>query len=53
MGILVGISDYPSLIDGETVTASDFGIYGTDGKWIVENRGVAPDVFVWNKCLRI
>ena len=46
MGILVGISNYPSLIDGGTVTAPNFGVYGTDGKWIIENQGVAPDVFV-------
>ncbi|WP_087149107.1 S41 family peptidase [Pedobacter lusitanus] len=49
MGILVGISGYPSLIDGGTVTAPNFGIYGTDGKWIIENQGVAPDVFVEQK----
>lgn len=46
MGILVGISGYPSLIDGGTVTAPNFGIYGNDGKWIIENQGVTPDVFV-------
>ena len=26
----------------------DFGVYGTDGKWIVENHGVDPDFEVEN-----
>lgn len=46
MGILVGISGYPSLIDGGSITSPNFGIYDTDGKWIIENEGVAPDIFV-------
>jgi tricorn protease len=46
MGILVGISGYPPLIDGGRITSPNFGIYDLDGKWIIENEGVAPDVFV-------
>lgn len=46
MGILVGISGYPSLIDGGSITSPNFGIYDTNGKWIIENEGVAPDIFV-------
>lgn len=46
MGILVGISGYPSLIDGGRITSPNFGIYDTNGKWIIENEGVAPDIFV-------
>jgi len=46
MGILVGISGYPSLIDGGSITSPNFGIYDTKGKWIIENEGVAPDIFV-------
>ena len=46
MGILVGISGYPPLLDGGRITSPNFGIYDMDGKWIIENEGVAPDVFV-------
>ncbi|MCL4808031.1 MAG: protease, partial [Thermoanaerobaculia bacterium] len=45
-GGLVGIGGYPSLIDGGSVTAPRWGIYGTEGEWEVENVGVAPDVGV-------
>ncbi|MBW8686276.1 S41 family peptidase [Chitinophaga rhizophila] len=44
MGILVGIYNYPELMDGGTVTAPRLGIFSKDGKWIIENEGVAPDV---------
>lgn len=46
MGILVGISGYPPLIDGGSITSPNFGVYDTNGKYIIENEGVAPDVFV-------
>ncbi|MBB2146367.1 peptidase S41 [Pedobacter sp. LMG 31464] len=46
MGILVGISGYPQLLDGGSITSPNFGIYDTNGKWIIENEGVAPDIFV-------
>jgi tricorn protease len=42
-GGLVGIWDYPALIDGGGVTSPRGGLYGTRGKWEVENVGVAPD----------
>ncbi len=45
-GGLVGISGYPPLMDGGVVTAAAFGILDTDGHWVVENEGVAPDVEV-------
>jgi tricorn protease len=45
-GGLVGISMFVSLIDGGTVTVPDYRIYGTDGKWIIENVGVEPDIEV-------
>ncbi|HEY2783571.1 MAG TPA: PDZ domain-containing protein [Fimbriiglobus sp.] len=45
-GGLVGISGYPPLVDGGTVTAPRWGIWFPDGQWDVENRGVAPDVEV-------
>jgi tricorn protease len=43
-GGLVGIGGYPSLIDGGGVTAPHFAFWTPEGKWEVENRGVAPDV---------
>ncbi len=45
-GGLVGISGYPPLVDGGGVTAPRWAIYGTEGEWEVENRGIAPDVVV-------
>ncbi|MDA1194556.1 MAG: PDZ domain-containing protein [Planctomycetota bacterium] len=50
-GGLVGISGYPPLMDGGSVTAASFGIMDTDGRWVVENEGVAPDheVIEWPK----
>ena len=45
-GGLVGIGGYPTLIDGGMVTAPRMGIWFTNGRWDVENRGVAPDIEV-------
>ena len=42
-GGLVGIYDYPVLMDGGTVTAPRVAFYNLDGKWDVENHGVDPD----------
>jgi tricorn protease len=47
-GGLVGISHDLPLVDGGSVTMPDFGIYGTDGQWLVENHGVDPDIEVEN-----
>lgn len=46
LGILVGIYNYPVLMDGGTMTAPRLGIFGKEGKWVVENEGVSPDVEV-------
>jgi tricorn protease len=45
-GGLVGIAGYPPLIDGGSVTAPRWAIYGTDGAWEVENVGIAPTLTV-------
>jgi tricorn protease len=45
-GGLVGISGYPSLIDGGTVAVPCFGFYELDGTWGIEGHGVDPDVEV-------
>jgi len=47
-GGLVGIYDYPPLMDGGVVTAPRIAIYGLQGDWEVENVGIAPDVEVEN-----
>ena len=45
-GGLIGISGAPDLVDGGSVTVPTFGIYSTEGKWIVEGHGVDPDIDV-------
>ncbi|MDH3783779.1 MAG: hypothetical protein OEV00_00480, partial [Acidobacteriota bacterium] len=45
-GGLIGISGAPALVDNGVVTAPTFGIYSTDGEWIIENHGVDPDIEV-------
>ncbi len=47
-GGLVGIYNYPRLMDGGGVTAPRVAIYGLHGEWEVENQGVAPDIEVEN-----
>jgi tricorn protease len=42
----VGISGYPVLMDGGTVTSPSFAIYSPEGKWEIENEGVTPDIEV-------
>jgi tricorn protease len=45
-GGLVGVSMFIPMIDGGGLTAPDYRIYDTDGKWVVENIGVEPDITV-------
>lgn len=45
-GGLVGIGGYPRLIDGGTVTAPRYAIFGLHGDWEVEGHGIPPDVEV-------
>ncbi|HEY6660585.1 MAG TPA: PDZ domain-containing protein [Pyrinomonadaceae bacterium] len=47
-GGLVGIWNYPVLMDGGFVTAPRGAIYGLKGDWEVENRGVPPDIEIEN-----
>jgi tricorn protease len=47
-GGLVGIYNYPPLLDGGFVTAPRVAIYGLHGQWEVENHGIAPDIEVEN-----
>jgi tricorn protease len=45
-GGLVGVSMFVKLIDGGQITAPDYRIYDSEGRWVVENHGVDPDIVV-------
>jgi tricorn protease len=45
-GGLVGIWDYPTLIDGGRVSIPRGGFFNLQGEWDVENKGVPPDIEV-------
>jgi len=45
-GGLVGVSMWIGLIDGGGMSAPDYRVYDPDGRWIVENEGVTPDIEV-------
>jgi len=45
-GGLIGIYDYPELMDGGNVTSPRIAIYGLKGEWEVENQGISPDIDV-------
>jgi len=45
-GGLVGTWDTPPLIDGGRMIAPRGGFFDLDGKWDVENVGIAPDIYV-------
>ncbi|MBD3236576.1 MAG: protease, partial [Candidatus Eisenbacteria bacterium] len=36
------------LVDGGIVTAAEFGVYGPEGRWLIEGHGVEPDIEVDN-----
>jgi len=43
-GGLVGMSMSIPLVDGGGLSAPDYRIYTPEGKWIVENEGITPDI---------
>ena len=45
-GGLVGVSMFTPLVDGGGFTAPDYRVYSTDGRWVIENEGVEPDITV-------
>ncbi len=45
-GGLIGIYDYPVLLDGGFFTSPRMAIFSAEGEWVVENEGVAPDIEV-------
>jgi tricorn protease len=44
-----GIRGDIPLIDGGYITRPEFSLYGLDSKWLIENRGVAPDIEIDNR----
>ena len=44
-----GIRGQMPLIDGGYITRPEFALYGLDSKWLIENKGVQPDVVVENR----
>ena len=44
-----GIRGLIPLIDGGYITRPEFALYGLDSKWLIENRGVEPDIVVENR----
>ncbi len=44
-----GIRGEIPLIDGGYITRPEFSLYGLESKWLIENRGVAPDIEIDNR----
>src|SRR5262245_25802131 len=47
-GGLVHTADTPPFIDGGSMIAPRGGFFTREGKWAVENEGVAPDIDIEN-----
>lgn len=47
-GGAVGIEPHQDLVDGGVTTPPQFGLFGFDGKWLIEGHGVEPDIEVEN-----
>lgn len=52
-GGLVGTIGDPAAIDQGGITAPDLAFYDLQGKWAVENEGVAPDIVVENTAAEV
>jgi len=44
-----GIRGQIPLMDGGYITRPEFGLFDLNSKWLIENKGVAPDVVVENR----
>ncbi|HKR84398.1 MAG TPA: S41 family peptidase [Terriglobales bacterium] len=44
-----GIRGNIPLMDGGYITRPEFSLYSMDSRWIIENRGVQPDIVVENR----
>jgi tricorn protease len=47
-GGAIGIEPHQPLVDGGSVTPPQFGLYGLKRTWLIEGRGVEPDLEVQN-----
>ncbi|NKI33716.1 peptidase S41 [Wenzhouxiangella sp. XN79A] len=47
-GGVVGITSHGPLIDGGSVNVPEFGFLNTEGEYVVEGEGVAPDIEIDN-----
>lgn len=47
-GGVIGITNRGTLIDGGGVNVPEFGFASVQGEWIIEGRGVVPDIVVEN-----
>jgi tricorn protease len=47
-GGVIGITSRGPLVDGGVVNVPEFGFASADGQWIIEGRGVEPDIEVEN-----
>jgi tricorn protease len=47
-GGAVGIEPHQDLLDGAVTTPPQFAPFGKDGAWLIEGRGVEPDIQVQN-----
>ncbi|MGD8357891.1 MAG: LpqB family beta-propeller domain-containing protein [Lysobacterales bacterium] len=47
-GGVVGISGHGPLLDGGTVYVPEYGMGGKNGEWVIEGKGVSPDIEVSN-----
>ena len=45
-GGLVGLNGNPALIDGGYVNVPNAGFFSEEGKWLIENHGIDPDLQV-------
>jgi tricorn protease len=52
-GGVIGISGMPPLLDGGYAFVPGGGTYSLEGKWIIENIGVEPDIVVDNLPKRV
>ena len=44
-----GIRGNIPLIDGGYITRPEFALYGLDSKWLIENKGVQPEIVIENR----
>ncbi len=44
----IGLEPHQDLVDGGMTTPPQFGLYGLDRTWLIEGRGVEPDMEVEN-----